>query len=80
MIELLMMLHLGSAVPAVLTAQVQPCVWPNTCRQETAVQTAQVQPCVWPNRCARETLTLAQFQPCVLPNRCAAESLLPERA
>jgi hypothetical protein len=30
------------------TAQIQPCVWPNTCRSVAVVQ---IQPCVWPNTC-----------------------------
>jgi hypothetical protein len=56
----------------VMTAQVRPCVWPNTCKVE-APAVAQFRPCVWPNKCkAGETAepVLASVKPCVFPNRC----------
>ena len=49
------------------TAQVRPCVWPNTC-SSVAAPVAQFQPCVWPNKCA--TVAAAQVQTCVWPNKC----------
>lgn len=52
----------------VTTAQVHPCVWPNTC-SSVAAPVAQVQTCVWPNRCA--TVAAAQFQTCVWPHKCS---------
>ncbi len=48
------------------TAQLRPCVWPNTCASSLI---AQFQPCVWPNTCA--SMPAAQFQPCVWPNKCS---------
>jgi hypothetical protein len=74
MIELLMILSLSSLDTRNTASSFQPCVWPNTCKQET--QVAQFQPCVWPNTCKQET-QVAQFQPCVWPNTCSgAQSAL----
>ncbi len=65
MISLILALSLME--PAVgTTAQIQPCVWPNTCR---TVEVAQIQPCVWPNTCVEAPR--AQFEVCVWPRRCA---------
>lgn len=86
MIELLMLLTLSplNSQPA-LTAQVQPCVWPNPCiEQQEAITVAEYEICVWPRKCgdgaadsealeaAVETapVQLAQVQPCVWPNPC----------
>jgi hypothetical protein len=83
MIELLMMLSLSSLNPTPsVTAQFQPCVWPNPCtQQEETVQLADYEICVWPNKCSgnkEETQAIAQFQPCVWPNPCTESGLEPE--
>lgn len=66
MLSLILTLSMLKPAPAALTAQFQPCVWPNTCR---SMEVAQFKPCVWPNTCVETPV--AQFQPCVWPNRCA---------
>ncbi len=67
MLELLMIIQLSQATP-VLTAQVQPCIWPNRCAAAAPV-VAQIQPCIWPNRCA----AAADIEPCVWPKKCSQE-------
>lgn len=64
MLTLILTLALTSPAPRG-TAQVQPCVWPNTC---VVAPVAQVQPCVWPNTCASP---VAQVQTCVWPHKCS---------
>ncbi|MDX6769882.1 MAG: hypothetical protein SF051_10140 [Elusimicrobiota bacterium] len=66
MISLILALSMMKPAPAATTAQIQPCVWPNTCR---SVEVAQIQPCVWPNTCA--ATPSAQFEVCVWPRRCS---------
>ncbi len=70
MIELLMILSLSqlNTQPNAL-AQSQPCVWPNTCRQQ-AIASKPFTTCQMPNKCAKPAIQLAQFKPCVWPNTC----------
>ncbi|MFH2203025.1 MAG: hypothetical protein ABIJ96_07920 [Elusimicrobiota bacterium] len=84
MIEILMMLTLSAANPQpIMTAQFQPCVWPNPCGQqeETVELASDYEICVWPRKCggkAKETVEVAQFQPCVMPNPCSVQGKEPE--
>lgn len=66
MLSLILTLAMLEAAPAAPVAQIQPCVWPNTCR---STELAQFKPCVWPNTCA--VTPRAQFETCVWPKRCA---------
>ena len=51
MLSMLLMLTLNPVTQAApRTAQVEPCIWPNKCAQETAT-VVQVEPCVWPRTC-----------------------------
>jgi hypothetical protein len=64
MIELLLLISLGvTSQPPVMTADINPCVWPNKCAVETV--TASINTCVWPNVCAEESIGTCQF-----PNTC----------
>jgi hypothetical protein len=54
---LLMTLSLANITP-VKTAQVRPCVWPNTCKTAPAPVVAQFTSCVWPNRCVKAAAPL----------------------
>lgn len=72
MFELMMILQLMQVQP-VMTAQVQPCVWPRKCE---APAVAQIHTCQWPNKCAENPI-VAQVQPCVWPKKCEAPSLFP---
>ena len=80
MFELILIASLSPMSP--MTAQVQPCVWPNLCRTE-AVEVSQVQPCVWPNLCqsqpqpqvavirASKQANAGDYTTCVWPNKCS---------
>jgi hypothetical protein len=72
---LLLSLSLANIRPA-KTAQIRPCVWPNTCKTAPAPVVAQFRPCVWPNVCKSEApiVEIAQFTTCVFPRKCAANS------
>ncbi|MFA5137852.1 MAG: hypothetical protein WC728_01375 [Elusimicrobiota bacterium] len=70
MIELLMVLSLSGLNTQNSASSFQPCVWPNTCKEQTQVA---FQPCVWPNTCKQE-IQVAQFQPCVWPNTCSGQT------
>ncbi|MFA6316535.1 MAG: hypothetical protein WC943_03885 [Elusimicrobiota bacterium] len=80
MFELILIASLSPMAP--MTAQVQPCVWPNLCQTQPQTQTAQVQPCVWPNLCQSEPLPVVavirakvaaagDYTTCVWPNKCS---------
>jgi hypothetical protein len=70
MITLILATLLTAAPAPATTAQVRPCVWPNTC-SSVAAPVAQFQPCVWPNRCAEaETVAAGPVTTCVWPNVC----------
>ncbi len=74
MLNLILTLAMSTFHPAAMTAQFQPCVWPNKCAETPAaapVQTAQFQPCVWPNKCAAP---VAQVQTCVWPHTCREQA------
>ena len=51
MIEFLMLMTLSPVAQPALTAQFQPCVWPNPCGPKP-IRVAQFQPCVYPNTCS----------------------------
>ena len=80
MIELLMVLSLSPlSTNPVLTAGIQPCVWPNTCKTSEIVQVAQFQPCVWPNKCSggkkvESVLVASDFEICQWPRKCSSEA------
>lgn len=63
--------------------QVQPCVWPRTCKASETQAVAQVQPCVWPRTCKKDApavqpVMTAQFQPCVWPRTCAKPAVVAQ--
>ncbi len=66
MLQIILTLALTAPSAPKTTAQVQPCVWPNTC---VVAPVAQVQPCVWPNTCV--STPVLQVETCVWPHRCS---------
>ena len=55
MTTILMLLGLIAPAATTSVAQIQPCVWPNTCAAPAVIEVAQITTCVWPNPCAVET-------------------------